>query len=157
MKPKANLAHVVSTQAGGTSQANGSDLYLSIFSLSVTTPIVCYSGDSEWILDTGATYHRCPNRNWFSSFEKLDGCFVVMDNDRPCNMEGIDTLLVKIFLGMVPELKEVRYVPQLKKNPISVGVLKALDLEISNRECVLKMLRGSMVVLKGVRHKKSYT
>ena len=54
-----------------------------------------------------------------------------------------------MFDGMVRELKEVRYVPQLKKIFVSVGVLKALGLEISDRDGVLKILRGSMVVLKG--------
>ena len=49
------------------------------------------------------------------------------------------------------ELKEVRYVPQLKKNIISVSALKALGLEISVRYGVLKMTKGSMVVLKDVR------
>jgi len=52
---------------------------------------------------------------------------------------------------MVRELKEVRYVPQLKRNLISVGVLKTLGLEVSIRDGVLKMTKGSMVVLKGVR------
>jgi len=61
-KPKANLAQVVSTQAG-TSQEGGSDSDSSVFSFSVTTPIIGYSGDTEWILDTGATYHVCPNRD----------------------------------------------------------------------------------------------
>jgi len=48
---------MISTQAGG--------LYLDsmIFSFSITTPLVCYSGDYEWILDTRATYHVCPNRD----------------------------------------------------------------------------------------------
>ena len=47
-------------------------------SFSVTTPIIGYSVDSEWIIDTGATYYVYPNRNWFSSFKKLDGCSVVI-------------------------------------------------------------------------------
>ena len=54
-KTKANLARVVSTQAS-TSQADGSDSDSSVFSFSVTT-IVGDSGDSEWMLDTRATYH----------------------------------------------------------------------------------------------------
>jgi len=73
----------------------------------------------------------CPNRDWFSSFEKLDGYFVVMGDDRPCHMEGIGTVLIKMFDGMVQKLKDVRYVPQLKKNLISVGALKAWSLEVS--------------------------
>jgi len=32
----------------------------SVFYFSVTTPTVGFSDNSEWILDTGATYHVCP-------------------------------------------------------------------------------------------------
>jgi len=44
----------------------------------------------------------------------------------------------------------VRYVPQLKRNLISIGVLEALGLKISIKNGVLKMIKGSMVILKGV-------
>ena len=50
----------------------------------------------------------------------------------------------------------MRYVPQLKMNLISVGALKALSLEVSIRDDFLKMTRGSMVVLKGVRLNNLY-
>jgi len=111
---------VINTQSSSTSQAGGSDSDSTVFSFSVTTLTIGYLGDSEWILDTGATYHVCPNRNWFSNFKKLDGCSVVMGDDHPCNMKGICTVLIKMFNGMVRKLKEMRYVPQLKKNLISV-------------------------------------
>ena len=45
-------------------------------------------------------------------------------------MKRIGKVHIKMFDGMVRELKEVKYVPQLKRNPISVGVLKALGLEV---------------------------
>jgi len=142
---------VTSTQDGSTSQAGGSDSDLSVFSFSVTTLTVGYSSDSEWILDAGTTYNVCPtNRDWFSSFKKLDGYSIVMSDDRPCKMEGISTVLIEMFDEMVQELKEVRYVSQLKKNLISVGTLKASGLKISGRPGVLKMLRGLMIVLKSV-------
>ena len=48
---EANLAQVVSTHAS-TSQVDGSDSDSSVFSFSVTTPTIGYSGDFEWILDT---------------------------------------------------------------------------------------------------------
>jgi len=63
-----------------------------------------------------------------------------MSNDRPCNMEGIGTVHIKMFDGMVRELKDVRYVPQLKRNLISIGALEALGLEVSIRDDVLKMI-----------------
>jgi len=53
-------------------------------------------------------------------------------------------------------LKEVRYVPQLKRNLISIGALEALSLVISIRDGVLKMIKDSMVVMKGVRQNNLY-
>jgi len=76
-----------------------------------------------------------------------------MGDDRPCNIDVIGTVHIKMFDGMVWQLKKVRYVPQLKKNLISIGALKALGLEVSIRDGVLKMIKDSMVVLKGVRRK----
>ena len=98
----------------------------------------------------------CPNIDWFSSFEKLYGYSVVIGNDHPCDMKGIGTVNVKMFDEMVWELKEVRYVPQLKRNLISVGALEALGLVVSIKEGVLKMTKDSMVVLKVVRRNNLY-
>ena len=58
--------------------------------------------------------------------------------------------------GIVRELKKVRYVPQLKRSLISVGTLKMLGLVVSIRYGVLKMIKGSMVVMKGVRQNNLY-
>ena len=38
------------------------------------------------------------------SFEKVDGCSVIMGDDRPCNMKGIVTVQIRMFDGMVREL-----------------------------------------------------
>ena len=91
-----------------------------------------------------------PEQRLVSNFEKLDGCSVIMSDDRPCSMEGIGTVQIKMFDVMVRELKEERYVSQFKRNLISVGTLKTLGLKVSIRDGVLKMIKGSMVILKGV-------
>ena len=54
-----------------------------------------------------AIYHVCSNKDWFYNFEKLDGCSIVMGDDRPCNMEGIGIIPIKMFDGIVRELKNV--------------------------------------------------
>ena len=79
-----------------------------------------------------------------------------MGDDHPCNIEGMGTVRIKMDDGIVRELKEVRYVPQLKRNFISVGALEALGLVISIRDGVLKMTKGSMVVMKGIRRENLY-
>ena len=79
-----------------------------------------------------------------------------MGDDHPCNIEGMGTVRIKMDDGIVRELKKVRYVPQLKRNFISVGTLEALGLVISIRDGVLKMIKGSMVVMEGVRRNNLY-
>jgi len=53
----------------------------------------------------GTTYYVYPNSDRFSNFEKLNGCFVVMGDDRPCNMKGVSIVLIKMFDGIMWELK----------------------------------------------------
>ena len=48
------------------------------FSL-VGMTLTCHS--NEWILDSGYTYHICPNKDLFSSFKELDSGVVFMVND----------------------------------------------------------------------------
>jgi len=45
-------------------------------------------------------------------------CRSMTDTHASCQIEGIRTVHIKLFDGMVRELKNVRYVPQLKKNLI---------------------------------------
>jgi len=130
---------------------NGSNSDSSIVLLTITVPTVCYSDASEWILDTDAAYHIFPKRDWFASFEMLDNSLVQMGDGSTCNMDGVGTVLIKMFDGMVRELKDVRYIPQMKKNIISIGALQAQGLKFSGRDGVLKVLKGSMIVLKGIR------
>ena len=47
------------------------------------------------------------------------------ENGHPCQIEEIGTIRIKLFDGIIRELKDVRYVPQLQKNFISAGALEA--------------------------------
>ena len=49
---------------------------------------------------------------------------VIMGNDGACQMKGIDIVRIKIFDGVVRDLTEVRYLPQMKKNIIFVGAVE---------------------------------
>jgi len=50
------------------------------------------------------------------------------DDSHTCHMKGICTVHIKLSDGTVRELKDVRYVPYLKKNVTSIGALKAKGL-----------------------------
>ncbi|CAL9031518.1 unnamed protein product [Prunus brigantina] len=58
----------------------------------------------EWMLDSGCTYHMCPIREWFSSFEELDCGVVLMGNNNACKTQGIGKICLKMHDGTVREL-----------------------------------------------------
>ncbi|KAH9657090.1 hypothetical protein KPL70_022912 [Citrus sinensis] len=76
------------------------------------------------------------------------GIAVVMRNDQPCRIMGIGTIRLKMFDGMVKELKEVRFVQALKKNLISVGALKAKGCKVTIEDDTIKFTHRAMMILK---------
>ena len=52
-----------------------------------------------------------------------------MGDDSTCSMDGVGMVFIKIFDWMVRELKDVRYVPQMKRNLTLIGALEAQGLE----------------------------
>ncbi|KAG9453307.1 hypothetical protein H6P81_006211 [Aristolochia fimbriata] len=83
------------------------------------------SHQDKWILDSGCTYHMSPIREWFFEFQELDGGVVYMGNDNPCKTAGIGSIKLRNHDGSIGILQNVRYVPKLKKNLISLGALEA--------------------------------
>ena len=73
-----------------------------------------------------------------------------------CNYQNKNQKMYPWANRMTRELKEVWYISQLKRNLISIGALKELGLEVSIRDGVLKMLKGSTFVLKGIRRNSLY-
>ena len=55
-----------------------------------------------------------------------------------------------MFDRRVRELTGVRYVPALRKNLISLGVLEAEGLKVCIEDMILKVVKGSLIVMKGV-------
>eukprot|EP00268_Persea_americana_P012188 TRINITY_DN15115_c1_g1_i1.p1 TRINITY_DN15115_c1_g1~~TRINITY_DN15115_c1_g1_i1.p1 ORF type:complete len:252 (+),score=38.81 TRINITY_DN15115_c1_g1_i1:1859-2614(+) len=115
--------------------------------------LVCHS--DEWILDSGCTYHMCPNREWFFIFQELDGGTVLIGNDSACKSKGIGKIYLKMHDGAVRVLTDVRYVPDLKKNLISLGALDSKNFKIT-MEGVLKVVYSTLVLMKGVRRGNLY-
>ena len=52
-------------------------------------------------MDTGATYHVHPKREWFASFENLDRGLVSLGDGHAYQIERIGTVCIKLFDGMI--------------------------------------------------------
>jgi hypothetical protein len=80
---------------------------------------------TEWILDSGYTFHMCPYKDLFTTLEIVDSDVVLIGNDAQCKVARIGTDQIKTHDGIIRTLTKVRYVPDLKPNLISLGTLES--------------------------------
>jgi len=79
-----------------------------------------------------------------------------MGNYAQYKVTGIDTVKIKTHDGVVRILSNVRYVPDLKRNLVSLGTLESKGCKYSTEGGVLKVSKDSRILLKGLRHGSLY-
>ena len=85
--------------------------------------ILAMDGDvGSWVIDSGASFHATSNKENLENYVAKDLGHVYLGDDETCNVEGIGDVCIDM-MGSKWCLKDVRYVPQLKRNLISVGQL----------------------------------
>lgn len=62
-----------------------------------------------------------------------------MGNDHPCQVVDIRSVRIMMFDGIVRTLTNVRYIPEMKKNLISLGVLDTNNHRWSIADGVLQV------------------
>ena len=73
-----------------------------------------------------------------------------MGNDQSCSVIGSGSIRFKLWDGSHRILDNVRLVPKLRRNLISLGMLDANESSYRYENGVLTVMKGSMVMLKGV-------
>ncbi|KAJ4700747.1 Retrovirus-related Pol polyprotein from transposon TNT 1-94 [Melia azedarach] len=109
-----------------------------------------------WILDSGASYHICPRREWFTTYEQVDGGNISMANSSVCKAVGIGSIKIRTHDGKFCTLNDVRHVPLMTKNLISLSMLDNKGFSFQGEGGVLHVCKGSNVVLKGVKRGTLY-
>jgi hypothetical protein len=74
----------------------------------------------SWILDSSCSFHMASNRDWFDTYRSVNSGIVTMINGAHCKIIGIGNIRVKMFDGVVRTLCDVRHVPDVEKNLISL-------------------------------------
>jgi len=110
----------------------------------------------KWILDSGCTFHMSPYKGYFSDYQNLDGGRVMMGNNSVCKVIGIGKIHLKLHDGSIKEIRQVRHVPELKRNLISLGMIDQMGCSIKLESGELKILNGSTLVMKGTRKNGVY-
>ena len=105
----------------------------------------------EWVLDSGCTYHMCPNQDWFHSNNKIDGGQVLLGNNKACKVVGTGNVRIKLSYGTIKVLIDVRHVFELKRNLISLRMLDESGYTCKIENGTMKITKGSYVAMKRIK------
>ena len=104
-----------------------------------------------WLIDSGASFHFTPHREWFCEYEKYDGGDVFLGDDRKARIIGRGKVKLKLQGGRVRTLLGVLHIPALARNLISVSKLDDAGVKTVFEKDTCKMVRGALILMRGVR------
>ncbi|GKB42252.1 zinc finger, CCHC-type containing protein [Tanacetum coccineum] len=103
------------------------------------------------IMDLGCSYHMTPRLDILFDFLECDGGSVQLGDNRECKIRGIGKVRLQLKDGSSFVLHNVRYIPKLKRNLISLGTLEKEGYTIKMQSGKIKVINGSRVILSGIR------
>ena len=110
----------------------------------------------NWIIDSGASFHVTPHREWFSSYAVTHGTVKLGDSYK-LDIQGIGDVKLAMSNGMEFVLHNVRHVPQITKSLISAGQLDDLGYTtvLGNGSWLIK--QQNLVIMRGRKHGTLYS
>ncbi|GJZ18871.1 retrotransposon protein, putative, ty1-copia subclass, partial [Tanacetum coccineum] len=105
----------------------------------------------DWIMDSGCSYHMTPRLDILFDFLECDGGSVQLGDNRECKIRGIGKVRIQLKDGSSFVLHNVRYIPELKRNLISLGTLEKEGYTVKLQSGKVKVINGSRVILSGIR------
>lgn len=110
------------------------------------------SNDSEeWVMDTGCSFHMSSRKDLFMGFQEVSGEKVRMANNSHTEVKGVGSVRFCNPDGTTFVLHEVRYMPGIARNLISLGTLERKGCEFKGSDGCLKIVLGCSVIMRGAR------
>jgi hypothetical protein len=104
-----------------------------VFESPTAHPTICMklnnTAKDAWLVDSCASFHLTPQRSAYVQYrnvpkEEITPEDIFIDaNRKPSHHTGIGTIILQVDNGTMT-IKDVRYVPHLASNLISLGLLK---------------------------------
>jgi hypothetical protein len=106
--------------------------------------------DGSWWIDSCASRHVCKEMSLFKTFETMeDGCILFMGNSTTAAVKGKGTVNLEFTSGNVLTLTDVYYVPEIRKNLVSGGLLNKFGFKCVFESDQFVLTKGGTFVGKG--------
>jgi hypothetical protein len=103
------------------------------------------------LVDSGASFHMTPHREWFCEYERYDGGNVFLGDDSTIRIIGQGKFKLRIIYGRIIILPGVLHILGLARNLIYVRKMDDAGVKTIFEKETCRMVRGAMVLLKGVQ------
>ena len=100
-------------------------------------------------MDLACSYQMTSYKDWFDTYRLVNSSYVLFGNDVSCKVVGIGNIRVKMSDSVIRTLCDVRHLPDLRKNMISLGTLDGNGFSYKSANGVMKVSKGVMTVMKG--------
>ena len=89
-------------------------------------------------------------------FENINGGKFLLGNNLACKVAGIGTISIRMFDGNERDLKQVKYVPELKRNIIFLGVMDQVGCNTKAENGNLQIQDKDLIIMKGIKKNGLY-
>ena len=102
--------------------------------------------ETSWVIDSGASVHTTSHADFFTSYTLDDFGSVKLRNDRIGNIIGVGNVSSETTNGTILVLKNVRHIPDISVNIISIGKLDDEGYCNTFNDDHWKLIRGFKIV-----------
>ncbi|KAL2232590.1 UNVERIFIED_CONTAM: Retrovirus-related Pol polyprotein from transposon TNT 1-94 [Sesamum indicum] len=109
------------------------------------------SSSDDWVVDSRASFHSCNNKDIMEPYTSGDFGLVYLADNKPLKIVGKGDVWIKSTNGSCWTLHDVRHIPGLKRNLISVGQLDSDGFHMTFGDAKWKISRGAMTLARGLK------
>ncbi|GKA61141.1 zinc finger, CCHC-type containing protein [Tanacetum coccineum] len=104
-------------------------------------------------VDGGGSYYMTHRWDFSYDFKGFDGGSVQLGDNRTCTIKGTGKVKIQLHDGSSFILKDVKYVPRLRRSLISLGTLEKEGYTVKMQMGRIKVIKGCRVMMTGMRKK----
>lgn len=158
--PKKQSTNKGNKNNGKYSKATNDNDQGGAFNTEVNSELEVLIGNLEttWLMDSGASRHMSPNRNFFASLHETNDLAVHLGNNEQLAVKGIGTIHIEKWVdgkwcnGI---LEEVWYVPGLRRNLFSEGAVTKKGFTIVKGNTKAEIFEDDKLVGSATRDKNN--
>ncbi|CAH9132764.1 unnamed protein product [Cuscuta epithymum] len=118
--------------------------------VAMLSEICVVQDDESWWIDTGATRHVCKDSQTFKTLKELKEVSILyMGNDSTVQIQGIGQVELELTYGKKLILNDVYFVPQIRKNLVSGGILNNFGFKLNFEANKFILSKGGVFVGQG--------